>query len=71
MIGTVAVVLPGAHTDDNNPLMSGHLIETAAIGPGGSITIDYTTILKNNGTSRLDSNVFGNPAELGLIIESN
>ena len=28
MIGAVAAILPGAHTDDNNPIKSGHLIET-------------------------------------------
>ena len=35
IIGTVAAVLPGAHTDDNNPMLSGHLIETTDLGGGG------------------------------------
>ena len=28
LIGTVAAILPGAHNDDNAPIMAGHLIET-------------------------------------------
>ena len=37
LIGTVAAILPGAHTDDNAPIVAGHLIETDNNGPGGSI----------------------------------
>ncbi|MBV8229297.1 MAG: class III signal peptide-containing protein, partial [Planctomycetaceae bacterium] len=29
MIAMVAAILPGAHTGDNGPVQSGHLIETA------------------------------------------
>jgi len=71
MIGTVAAILPGAHDDDNNPIQSGHLIETATTGTGTSIAIDYATILTANGTARLNGNVFGGTAdEIGLVIES-
>ena len=28
MVGAVAVLLPGSHTDDNAPIQSGHLVET-------------------------------------------
>ena len=42
LIGTVAAILPGAHTDDNAPIVAGHLIETDNNGPGGSIEISTT-----------------------------
>ena len=31
LIGTVAAILPGAHTDDNGPIVSGHLIGTTTM----------------------------------------
>src|SRR5262249_46702521 len=39
MIAAVASVIPGAHTDDNNAIASGHLIETT-VGANGAIEID-------------------------------
>jgi pilus assembly protein Flp/PilA len=71
MIATVAAILPGAHTDDNNAIQSGHLIETGTVGTGGSIAVDPATILGNNGTARLNANVFGQSSELGLVVESS
>ena len=43
MIDAVAVILPGAHTGDNGPIQSGHLIETtdASAGP---ISLDLNGI---------------------------
>ena len=49
LIATVAAVLPGAHVDDNAPVMSGHLIETGPVGTGGSEALDITAILAGNG----------------------
>jgi Flp pilus assembly pilin Flp len=77
MIGAVAAILPGAHTDDNSTIMSGHLIETAPNGVNGSIALDVNTIAGSaKGTDRLGINVLGAPQGSapgfdGLIIESN
>jgi Flp pilus assembly pilin Flp len=61
LIGTVAAVLPGAHTDDNAPLGSGHIIETN--GAGGTapsatnpIALDAAAIIANTGTNRIGGN---------------
>jgi pilus assembly protein Flp/PilA len=69
LVGTVAVILPGAHTDDNNPIQSGHLIETAK-NANGSIAIDTAGILGHNNTSRLDGNVFGDGTNSTLVTET-
>jgi len=75
LIATVTAILPGAHTGDNAPIVSGHLIETtdAANGP---VMIDIPGILAQNGTDRLGANVFGptTPGDAngvgGLVVES-
>lgn len=61
MISAVAVILPGAHPDDNAPIVSGKLIETKADGGigGNAITIDTNAINANNGTARLFGNTEG------------
>jgi pilus assembly protein Flp/PilA len=59
LLSTAAVLLPGAHTGDNAPVMSGHLIETDQNGTGGSIEVSSTGILAQNGTDRLGRNLFG------------
>jgi Flp pilus assembly pilin Flp len=60
LISAVATVLPGAHDDDNNPMVSGKLIETDLVGAGGTaIQLDVTTIAANNGTARLENNILG------------
>jgi Flp pilus assembly pilin Flp len=56
MIATVATVLPGAHADDNNPIASGHLIETAP-NADGSIALDPAGVLAGNNTQRLNENL--------------
>jgi len=75
IIGSVAAILPGAHTDDNNTIMSGHLIETAPTGTSGAIALDVATIQANKGTDRLGVSVLGSTQGTvngfdGLIIES-
>ncbi len=75
LIATVTAILPGAHTGDNQSIVSGHLIETtdASAGP---ISLDVAGIEAQNGTDRLGLNVFG-PGTLGsgngvggLVVES-
>ncbi len=58
MINAVAVVLPGAHADDNGPIVSGKVIETTPAS-AGPITTDYTGISGNDNTPRLMQNVWG------------
>jgi pilus assembly protein Flp/PilA len=65
MIGMVATILPGAHTDDNAPIVSGKIIETTnaathagAAGPAIGLDASATgKILAGNGTDRLDANL--------------
>jgi pilus assembly protein Flp/PilA len=74
MLATVASILPGAHTDDNGPMVSGKIIETA---PGATnadtnpaaIGLDVAGIIAGNGTDRLDSNL-GNPTSGGATNQS-
>ena len=73
LIAAVTSILPGAHSDDNGPIVSGHLIETKNTGTG--IELDAQTIAGSVGTPRLGSNVLGtDPAGSGfggLVVESN
>ena len=75
MIASTAAILPGVHTDDNGPILSGHLIETTQGSTNGPpIQLDVSTILGNSGTSRLGNNVIGPDAPTplsDLIIESD
>jgi pilus assembly protein Flp/PilA len=59
LIGTVAAILPGAHTDDNAPIVAGHLIETDNNGPGGSIETSVSGVIAADGTNRVNNNLFG------------
>ncbi|NJN65003.1 MAG: hypothetical protein HC882_09100 [Acidobacteria bacterium] len=61
LVSTVAAVLPGAHADDNGPIVSGKLIETTGADTG-AIALDFTTIAANADTSRLGDNL-GAPAD--------
>jgi len=74
LIGTVAAILPGAQTEDNQPMLSGRLIETTA-GPSG-VGVDFGTIAgSGRGTDRLGQNVGGAAATTaagvdGLLVET-
>ncbi len=57
LVAATAAVLPGAHTDDNGPIVSGKLIETAQDGTTSEITLGTAAILANNGTQRLGNNL--------------
>lgn len=75
LISAVATVLPGAHADDNGPIISGKLIETT--GPATGIALDAATIATKAEGNRLDENVLGVAATTdgssdgfgGLILE--
>jgi Flp pilus assembly pilin Flp len=62
MIAMITAVLPGAHTDDNAPIVSGKIIETTpkathAAPAGPAIGLDVAAIVAGNGTDRLDANL--------------
>jgi Flp pilus assembly pilin Flp len=70
MISAMATILPGAHNVDNQPIISGQIIETVnqtnSNGESG-IQLDATTIEANSGTARLGNNVLGtDPAGQGF-----
>lgn len=58
LISAVTTILPGAHADDNGPMLSGKLIETTG-ADDGAITLDAATIAGNSETARLGNNVLG------------
>lgn len=73
MMAAVAAVLPGAHADDNAPIVSGKIIETAdSQGPGANaIALDIDGIVANAGTERLGNN-FGTATSIStLVVEAN
>jgi Flp pilus assembly pilin Flp len=71
MIAMTAAIMPGAHTDDNAPIVSGKIIETAANGGPASnaIAIDVSTIVGNNGTDRLGNNLGTAVPASTLVVE--
>ena len=75
LISAVATILPGAHSDDNGPIVSGKLIETTG-SDAGPISLNATAIATAD-TPRLGLNVGGAGSPLGtsgfggLIIEAS
>ena len=53
--GVFTAILPGAHADDNAPLVSGQLIETK--NAGGEISLDDAAIVANSNQERLGNNM--------------
>ena len=77
MLGTATAVIPGAHADDNAPIVSGKTIETSPNAPGfdsGSsatgIGIDVNAITQSNGQPRLGTGVGGDGQLSSLVLES-
>ena len=72
MMGAVAAVLPGAHTDDNGPVIAGKIIETTdqGVGEGGNgVALDVATIAGSAGTSRLGNGLGTNQTISTLVLE--
>src|SRR5260370_15545040 len=59
LIGMTAAILPGAHFNDNGPIMSGHLIETSTGGTSGSIALHIAGIPGQSNQKRLRVHVGG------------
>lgn len=77
MLATVAAVMPGAHADDNAPIVSGKAIETSpnaqGLDQGGNnqqgIGLDVNAITQGNGKARLSDGVGGDGAVSSLVLE--
>jgi Flp pilus assembly pilin Flp len=67
MIDAVTVVLPGAHADDNGPIVSGQLVDLTP-GSSGAISVDLNAISGENGTARLGNAQTGNAAGFTNLI---
>lgn len=80
LIGSVAAILPGAHDDDNGPIVSAKLIETTR-DPNNNSAIILDTAAAATETPRLGNNLLGasfnQPGGAGnvlgstLVIEAN
>ena len=77
MLGTAAAILPGAHAEDNAPIVSGKIIETspnaAGFDDGNSATgigLDVNAITQANGQKRLGDNVGGDGSLSSLVLET-
>ncbi|GJL69446.1 MAG: hypothetical protein NPIRA06_20810 [Nitrospirales bacterium] len=72
MMAAVAAVLPGAHADDNAPIVAGKIIETSVNGgPGGdAIALDIDGIVANAGTERLGNNLGITTSISTLVVEA-
>lgn len=71
LVAATAAVLPGAHADDNGPIITAKLIETAQ-DADNVINLDTAGITTNSATARLGNN-FGlaTPGDFGgLVLEA-
>ena len=77
MLATTTAVLPGAHADDNAPIVSGKTIETSPNTPGfdqgnsaTGIGLDVNAITEANGKARLGDSVGGDGSLSSLVLET-
>ena len=74
LVAATAAVLPGAHSDDNGPIVSGKLIETVQDDTTSEITLGTAAIVANNGSQRLGDNLGvaadGDTGFGGLVLEA-
>ncbi len=82
LVAATAAVLPGAHGDDNAPIVTGKLIETAAnadgninlnMGTAADGTTAGTGIIGGTNSPRLGNNLGITPADDfgGLVVEAD
>ena len=79
MLGTAAAVMPGAHADDNAPIVSGRTIETSpnaqGTDQGGNaqtgIGLDVNAITQSTGKARLADGIGGDGSVSSLVLEPN
>ncbi len=77
MLGMSAAVIPGAHAEDNAPIVSGRTIETSTNTPGfdsgnasTGIGLDVNAITQSNGATRLGDSVGGDGSLSSLVLET-
>lgn len=77
MLGMAAAVMPGAHAEDNAPIVSGRIIETSPNVSGFSdgnaatgIGLDVNAITQASGQQRLGDSVGGDGALSSLVLET-
>ena len=72
LMAAMAAVMPGAHADDNGPIVSGKIIETARFqGPdNNAIALDIAGIVGNANTSRLGNNLGTGTSIATLVVEA-
>lgn len=77
LLATSAAVVPGAHADDNAPVVSGRTIETSPNSPGFNngnsatgIGLDVNAITQSNGQQRLGDSVGGDGSLSSLVLET-
>ena len=71
MMAAMAAVMPGAHADDNAPIVSGKIIETAGgQGPNSdAIALDIATIVANSdGTQERLGNNLGTASPISALV---
>jgi len=78
MLATAAAVMPGAHADDNAPVVSGQVIETSPNAPGfdngnssNGIGLDVNSITGSTGTPRLGNDVGSDGTLSSLVLEAS
>ena len=77
MLATAAAVIPGAHADDNAPIVAGKTVETstntAGFDGGNSATgigLDVNAITQANGQQRLGDGVGGDGSLSSLVLQT-
>ena len=77
LVASVATVLPGAHSSDNAPIITGKLIETIPGSTTTNIALDVQEIYDNSNTQRLGDNLLGTGNNTGttaltnMLVQSN
>ena len=78
MLATATAVLPGAHAEDNAPIVSGKIIETSPNAPGldqgsnaNGIGLDVNAITQANGSPRIGNDVGSDGTLSSLVLESS
>ena len=73
LIGTVAAILPGAHTDDQGPIVAGHLIETTQVQTETGTAIGINTSATGGALDQantINNNTLGVPGNSVIVQET-
>jgi len=70
LLASMTTVLPGAHADDNAPIVTGHLIEIKNNGNGITLDLDAISAGNASGTRQLGAKLGSTTFDqAGLIVE--